>query len=271
MRHAFSLVELSIVLVILGLLTGGILAGQSLIRAAELRSVTANYQRYASAYNAFRDKYMAVPGDMANATGFWGTAAACPGTNATPSLTAATCNGDGNGLVQPSSTANYGNEIYRAWQHLANAGLIEGSFSGVTNDASAANVGYSLIGTNSPASKLSNTGWTIYAWSGPIGLSDLNYFEGNYGNFFFFGRGSPTGASVTYNPALKPEEAWNIDTKLDDGRPATGAVLTREADGGAATDDCSDMAPSAAASLASSGYTLSNTGLYCSLVLKISR
>ena len=46
MRSAFSLVELSIVLVILGLLTGGILTGQSLIRAAELRSVTSQMQQY---------------------------------------------------------------------------------------------------------------------------------------------------------------------------------------------------------------------------------
>lgn len=46
MRHGFSLVELSIVLVILGLLVGGVLTGQSLIRAAELRSVSTEFQKY---------------------------------------------------------------------------------------------------------------------------------------------------------------------------------------------------------------------------------
>lgn len=70
--RGFSLVELSIVLVILGLLTGGILAGQSLIRAAELRSYITDVQRYPAAVNAFKDKYFAYPGDMANATKFWG-------------------------------------------------------------------------------------------------------------------------------------------------------------------------------------------------------
>lgn len=67
-RNAFSLVELSIVLVILGLLVGGILAGQSLIRASELRAVTSEQARIVTAIQAFRDKYFALPGDMRNAS-----------------------------------------------------------------------------------------------------------------------------------------------------------------------------------------------------------
>ncbi|MFZ4541879.1 MAG: type II secretion system protein [Rickettsiales bacterium] len=57
-HHAFSLVELSIVLVILGLLVGGILSGQALIRASELRSVSTEQQRYFTAIQTFRDKYL---------------------------------------------------------------------------------------------------------------------------------------------------------------------------------------------------------------------
>ena len=76
MQRGFSLVELSIVLVILGLLTGGILAGQSLIRASELRAVSTEFQRYVAAVNTFRDKYFMLPGDMSNATAFWGEDAA---------------------------------------------------------------------------------------------------------------------------------------------------------------------------------------------------
>ncbi|MGB1540395.1 MAG: prepilin-type N-terminal cleavage/methylation domain-containing protein, partial [Rickettsiales bacterium] len=66
-KAGFSLVELSIVLVILGLLTGGILGGQSLIRAAELRSVSKEYEKYQTAINIFKDKYFALPGDFNNA------------------------------------------------------------------------------------------------------------------------------------------------------------------------------------------------------------
>jgi len=67
-RSAFTLVELSIVLVILGLLVGGTLTGQSLIHAAELRSVVKDYEKYKTAMHVFEDKYFALPGDMTNAT-----------------------------------------------------------------------------------------------------------------------------------------------------------------------------------------------------------
>ncbi len=80
MRHGFSLVELSIVLVILGLLTGGILAGKSLMRASELRAVSTEYQRYLTAAQSFRGKYFELPGDFSKAQSFWGIAHATAAT-----------------------------------------------------------------------------------------------------------------------------------------------------------------------------------------------
>ena len=81
----FTLVELSIVLVILGLLVGGVLAGQSLIHAAELRAISTELTNYKTAIGAFRDKYLAIPGDMNNAVKFWGAQAGstADGTDAT--------------------------------------------------------------------------------------------------------------------------------------------------------------------------------------------
>ena len=85
---------------ILGLLVGGVLAGKSLIRAAELRSIITDYNKYQSAVLAFRDKYFALPGDMTNATLFWGkNNAACPGATGT-AATPGTCNGDGSGQIE---------------------------------------------------------------------------------------------------------------------------------------------------------------------------
>ena len=108
MRHGFSLVELSIVLVILGLLTGGILAGQSLVRASELRAVSSEYQRYATAMHAFRDKYFAIPGDMTNATKFWGDDATACADGAVADGTPGTCNGNGNGILTAGAASGTG-------------------------------------------------------------------------------------------------------------------------------------------------------------------
>lgn len=153
MRHGFSLVELSIVLVILGLLTGGILAGQSLIRASELRAVSTEINRYQTARYTFRDKYFALPGDMRNATSFWGNAdtGAMGGECAAPLTDAGTgtqtCNGDGSGRMDLAL------EERRVWQHMANAGLIEGSYSGVGTTM--------VAGVNVPTSKLSANSYRI--------------------------------------------------------------------------------------------------------------
>lgn len=216
---AFSLVELSIVLVILGLLVGGILAGQSLIRAAELRSIGTQYQSYVTATLAFRDKYFALPGDMTNATSFWGIAHAttCRTTQGTGT---ATCNGDGNGVIVESAGTEYGgtNEAFRYWQHLANAGLIEGTYTGIGGPGDARY--HAVVGTNVPRGRIGNVGWM---------MDNRNYTTDAFipyqtpANRFWVGREHP-GSEWTTMPFLKPEELWNIDTKLDDGMPIRGNV-----------------------------------------------
>lgn len=251
-NSGFSLVELSIVLVILGLLTGGILTGQSLIRAAELRAVTSEYQRFATAIGSFRDKYFALPGDFNKASDFgWGS-----------------LNGVRDGKILNSSTAG-SNEISTFWIHLQKAGLAEGSY---TNIGGTALTG----GTNRPVSKLNNAGWNVaYLGSVPnTGVADAGdtdpdpstFYASNYGNVLLFGTGTdslfPTGA-------LRSEEAWNIDTKMDDGKPDLGAVLTLERQGHAtAGSGCGNRA-TATSTLTASDYDLTNSSATaCSLVFK---
>jgi prepilin-type N-terminal cleavage/methylation domain-containing protein len=213
-RRAFSLVELSIVLVILGLLIGGILSGQSLIRAAELRSTTTQYQGYAAAVQTFRDKYFAAPGDMANADKFWGylngSSANCGPAVAT--VTSGTCNGDGNGIMNPAGAASISTEYYQFWRHMALAGLLEGSYTGTSGPGGFAD---SIIGTNVPAARISSGYWLIYSWPALVGNGSL--FDGNYNNALTL-YGATSGI-------MKPEEVWNIDTKIDDGKPGTGKLL----------------------------------------------
>jgi prepilin-type N-terminal cleavage/methylation domain-containing protein len=253
-QAAFSLVELSIVLVILGLLTGGILTGQSLIRASELRAVSSEYGRYSTAIGTFRDKYFGIPGDFSMASNFgWGA-----------------LNGDNDGQIENSATAG-ANEISTFWIHLASAGLIEGSY---TNAAGTTQTS----GTHIPPSKLGNAAWRV-AGLGSIGDNGVGspvagatvpaastFYDANYGNVLMLGTGTN---SLLPAGVLKPEEAWNIDTKMDDGKPDLGAVLTLESQGNAtAGAGCGNRA-TATTALAASDYDLTSTSSSaCSLVFK---
>jgi prepilin-type N-terminal cleavage/methylation domain-containing protein len=128
-NRGFSLVELSIVLVIIGLLVGSILTGRELIHASELRAVSSQYSQMWVAVNAFKDKYMGLPGDITNATKIWGSEAAPCAT--TPSSGKLTCDGDGDGLINRYNTGGTSQEDFRFWQQLANAGFISGQYTGV--------------------------------------------------------------------------------------------------------------------------------------------
>ena len=255
MTRAFSLVELSIVLVILGLLTGGILAGQSLIRAAELRSIPTDVNRFNSATLAFRDKYFTLPGDMRNATRFWGaqagattdgTTAACLALDyTTPATGAATCNGDGNGQVGWK-------EGWRGWQQLANAGLVEGSFTGVPGVVGDDTFG--TAGENMPRSRANDNIGFAAVYSGPVTVAGGAMFIGNFGHTLRLGMGNGTDEGNVPSS----EDAWNIDTKMDDGRPGTGSVrsYTNTSRPTCATTDVTSTAQ----------YTLTSLNGSCNLV-----
>ena len=237
----FSLVELSIVLVILGLLVGGILAGQSLIRAAELRSVTTENSRFLTATSAFKDKYFAIPGDFTYATNFGWTNGG---------------NGNGNGLIEAGTP----NETSTFWVHLSYAGLIEGNYTYLASGAS-------TIGTHNPKSKLNTAGWNVM-WLGTVLPTSGTYYPGNYNNAFLFGAGTTVGVPTG---AMKAEEAWNIDTKMDDGRPELGGVRAMESLGGTATTGCGDQAASTAAVAPTTAinYALQNSSTTaCALVFR---
>lgn len=219
--RAFSLVELSIVLVILGLLTGGVLTGQSLIRAAELRAVTAEFDRYHSAIHIFRNRYMAYPGDMQNAVQFWNrqvNASWCfPVSGATVTLPG-TCNGNDDGRLNDAGGASQSAEKFQFWRQLALAGLIEGDYTGITGTGGAS---HAVRGTNVPQSRVGNAGWEI-AWIGET-AGGTNFFAGIYNNRLQIG--AERLNSGLWDAFLSPEEAWSIDMKSDDGKPGRGRVL----------------------------------------------
>lgn len=132
------------------------------------------------------------------------------------------------------------------------AGLIEGSYTGLAGSGGGSD---SLIGTNIPSSKLSNAGWS--QWSAVNFGGDGATYALDYGNGYMFG--ASQSGNKTQQPIMKPEEAWNIDTKIDDGRPGYGKVIARFWNNTCATGGAS------ASDLANSVYNLSNTGNVCAL------
>lgn len=227
-QSGFSLVELSIVLVILGLLTGGILGGRELVKAAELRSVTSEYRQWVTAVNTFKDKYMGLPGDLDNATAFWGAAdtssgGECGAPGADTGSGTDTCNGNGDGEVEEDY------EEIRFWQHLSNAGIISGNYSGVGGSGG---IGHAVGGENAPQSKYSTGVWGTDHEGDSAGTSEE--FALNYGQVLMLGSEASSGEPD--GDLFNPEDLWNIDMKMDDGKPGQGHVILLD------WGDCSDAA-----------------------------
>jgi type II secretory pathway pseudopilin PulG len=262
--HAFALVELSIVLAIIGLLVSGIIVGKGLIRASELRAIVTETNNFITAINSFKSQYKGLPGDIPNATKYWGIAGGGSGTAAacytSASTNQKTCDGNGDGQVYytrltitpgppPSNIAVYsgtGDETTRSWQHLSNAGFINGFYSGTG----------STRGISFPASRVLGAGYKFGYWVVGTPVTNLTKtYDLNYNNALNF-----TGSGTAL---LSPDEAYSLDTKTDDGLPASGNwIATSQTALGSATA-CSNSANSTDFSAATNAYNLARSEKTC--------
>ena len=192
----FTLLELSIVIVIIGLIVAGISAGQSLVRQAQIREVASFGNNVATAFNSFKLQYDAIPGDMSNAYDYWVASLNCT-TDATTNN--AGCNGDGDKLIETDGTLMEG---YRAWEQLAFLGLIDGTYSGNYTTALDCSPGTTVPAILSGGADLTNNGSR---------------------NMISFGANRTTGV-LCDNELFTPSEAQAIDLKSDDGAPSTGSI-----------------------------------------------
>lgn len=216
----FTLLEFSLVLVFVGLLSGGVIAGREMVRQADLRSVMQGVGSFEIAINSFRQKYRALPGDMRNATVYWGDKASvsCPGGICPAPYTR---NGNGNGLLTMNDVNGTSPEFWEAWRHLANAQLIDGKYTG---DSAQASLEGASVGVNVPQSKISGVGYMLHSAT-VTSTGDSSMFSGNYQLILSIGRAQSTPSGTLIQGAgFSPIEMRSIDGKIDDGKPGTGIL-----------------------------------------------
>ncbi len=212
----FTLLELAISIFLLGFFVGMLTIGQSLYRSAELKNVSTESYKYNTALQSFQNQYLGIPGDMRDATRYWGAAnTAGPGGECLDPLGDAggtikeTCNGNANGRIDTPS------ERARAWQHLGNAGVIGGGYSGRTHGGSI------VLGSSIPHSEISDgAGWDLNHGDSDLSASSFN----KNALALFFAGAHPAGDFPGHTPVVNPEEALQIDLKVDDGVSFSGKV-----------------------------------------------
>lgn len=273
-KSAFSLIELSIVLIIIGLLIAGVTGGASLIKSSELRAAISEARGYAVAVNGFFSQYNALPGDYTVAIA--------------GSSYAGSTNG-GNSKIQyfASDTSSFSSESVVAWNQLIATGTLDSTLSLTYTSVTTVQT----VGTMMPASKIKFAGWH-FDYRNNVGAavaydSATGTAEGAAGvaanqNVVVLTPATLAASStatlvngvvnIAYTTdgvgALTGPDALSIDTKVDDGFANAGRVRGLNAgtsNGGSSTNDCYSIT-----STSNSPYIVSSgTNKVCNLTFQV--
>jgi len=190
-KHSgFTLIEIAIVLVIIGLLLGGVLKGQELINSAKVKNLAGDFKNIPVFIYGYQDKFKALPGDDANvATHVSGGTACAPA--------AANLCATGNGIIDGTwNAAATSAESFMFWQHIRLSGLAPGPTDTSAADYVPRNAVGGTIG-------ITNAGSTAVA-----GLK---------------------GAYIICSDGIAGKFAKQLDSTLDDGNTSTGAMMVTAA------------------------------------------
>ncbi len=221
-RHnqaGFSLVELAIVLIIIGLIVGGVLKGQDLIESARVNSIQTQLNEVRVASTTFINKYDDLPGDI-NRTDLF-----------TPPNTDGGDPGDGNGRVEGQRMgATNTDEPIMFWWHLQIAGLLGGVSLAV--DAATPPAPTGMDAGQGYESRLGGL-YTI-AWDDAADA----FGDVSNGHWIMLGQAA-TGDTENVDGVLTAVQLRGIDSRADDGIPGTGNILGADGDD-ATANDCVD-------------------------------
>jgi len=187
----FTLIEIAIVLVIIGLLLGGVLKGQELITGARVRNLISQQEGIKAAFFGFQDRYRALPGDYAAAATNINCTGGCPA-------------GDGNGRIENTNAAGSHEEIF-AWTQLTAAGFLNGSYAATSSTSAPAD-------DNTPKNPYSQYVQLVY---------DAVYNDPG-------GAAPPAKHNLKTGSQVPVEIIAEVDRKIDDGKPYSGSLQFSE-------------------------------------------
>lgn len=191
-QSGFTLIEIAIVLVIIGLLLGGVLKGQELINSAKVKNLATDFRNIPVFIYGYQDKFRSLPGDDGNAPAHLGAASAV----APPGNNDGLIGGNWNDLPAAAS------EAYNFWVHVRLAGLSAGSTTLGAADYLPVNAAGGNIGIQSGTTDVTKT---------PInGTAGANPIHGTY---------------IICSPNILGKFAKQLDIQLDDGNTATGSMM----------------------------------------------
>ncbi|MRR50498.1 MAG: prepilin-type N-terminal cleavage/methylation domain-containing protein [Rhodocyclaceae bacterium] len=193
-QSGFTLVEIAIVLVIIGLLLGGVLKGQELINSAKVKNFAQDFRNIPLFIYGYQDKYRALPGDDSGVNGLAAGRFGTSGTTCTPDA-ASQC-AKGNGVIDGVWTAtSVTDESYTFWQHIRLAGFAAGPTSTSDAEYRPKNADGGVIGIESGS-----------AATGGAYISGL------------------TPTYLVCSTGILGKYAKQLDTTMDDGNTATGSM-----------------------------------------------
>ena len=258
MKKGFSLVELSIVLIIIALLVTGVSSGGKLINQAKLKSISNDYNSYKTAYNTFYLTYDVLPGDMseANTLAFFGEV-----------HSADTCTSD-TYYAEDGVILGRTDGIMAFW-HMKLAGLISGSYDGAFTKSEEIGI------TVGQSSYDDNAGFNFFTLGRSCNMwgysSDLIYAKANK-IVLSFGAAETASNATIPNSILKPQDAHRLDNKLDDGIPNSGKIMADHGYEIGSSQHCTSLSGYANSYSVSDGilsYMLTNDYVACRVMFEM--
>jgi prepilin-type N-terminal cleavage/methylation domain-containing protein len=247
-EKGFTLVELAVVMIIIGLLIGGVLKGQELIKSAKVTSTISQVKAIDAATSTFQDIYAGLPGDLLAAD------TRLPGCDTNSICAVGGTGGDGDGIVEnatsfdPAGGTDEGGSFFI---QLSRADLLSGVAEGSDN-----------FGSNYPQAPVGG-GFIVESLNvatdlpAPLATDASGFRAGLY----VMHQQIVGDTSVAASSSLTMQR---IDRKIDDGNPLTGSVMTVD-NGGAS--NCIAQAGSPATT--SNAYDTTNSSLLCNAMIRI--